>query len=81
MLTTGQRNSVVAETIYILGLSSIEQRPKLEGKKPLAESETSSIVSIFGFGHDDHGRWTFAGHRPNRKDEPPQDEEIRLLPH
>ena len=35
-----------------------------------ALSAASSIVSIFGFGHDGAGKWTFAGRRPAPKDDP-----------
>ena len=83
MLHGGKNNSVVAETIYILGLA-IVPRPETIGS--IAVSEASSVVSIFGFGHDDDGKWTFAGRRPKEQDDPfsfgePEDEELSLLPH
>ena len=54
----------VRETIYILGLGVPGPRPTTEGKEELFEiSPASSIISIFGFGHDGAGKWTFAGRR------------------
>ena len=63
----GGRNSVVAETIYILGLRMELERPVCLGSESSAAVEvsgTSSMVSIFGFGYDDDYKWTFAGRRP-----------------
>merc|ERR1712212_323167 len=54
-LASGGRNKAVREMIYILGLGM----PVLKQISP-----ASSIISIFGFGHDGTGKWTFAGRRP-----------------
>ena len=53
----------VREAIYILGLGVPGKRPSPVGEEPLPPSEASSIISIFGFGHDGSGKWTFAGRR------------------
>jgi hypothetical protein len=69
-LASGARNSVVAETIYILGLPAFGKT--VSGASyivsiPEKLSAASSIVSIFGFGHDGAGKWTFAGRRPSAR--------------
>ena len=81
-LATGKRNAVVAETIYILGLTiggesellapplSVILLPSSSHPGPQVSSRSSSIISIFGFGHDREGKWTFAGHRAAPKEEP-----------
>ena len=73
----------MAETIYILGLASSGESERLvtpplsvillpssSHPAPQVGSRTSSITSIFGFGHDREGKWTFAGHRAAPKEEP-----------
>merc|ERR1711936_1300354 len=62
---SGGKNKAVREAIYILGLG-LHPRPPTEGAPVLIEevSPASSIISIFGFGHDGAGKWTFAGRRP-----------------
>ena len=81
-LATGKRNAVVAETIYILGLTiggesellapplSVILLPSSSHPGPQVSSRASSITSISGFGHDREGKWTFAGHKPPPKAEP-----------
>ena len=69
----GGRNSVVAETIYILGLRMELERPVCLGSESSAAVEvsgSSSMVSIFGFGYDDDYKWTFAGRRPLPREDP-----------
>ena len=69
-----RHNSVVAETIYILGVGMELQRPACPGEEQPATlvemSRSSSMVSIFGFGHDDTLKWTFARRRPLPRDDP-----------
>merc|ERR1712212_1246459 len=86
---SGKKNKAVRETIYILGLGVPGSRPPTEGEDSVLEeiSPASSIISIFGFGHDGTGKWTFAGRRPtgteekggrgdnNKKEEEKEDEE------
>ena len=80
-LATGKGNAAVAETIYILGLTSSGESELLvtlppsvilllASTCPQVSSRASSIISIFGFGHDREGKWTFAGHRAAPKEEP-----------
>ena len=82
-LAAGKRNSAVAETNYILGLNSggesellvtphlsVILLPSSSFPAPQVSSRASSIISIFGFGHDGEGKWTFAGHRAAPKEEP-----------
>merc|ERR1712055_1178888 len=70
---SGGRNKAVRGTIYILGLGMPALRPPTEGEEPLPVlkeiSPASSIISIFGFGHDGTGKWTFAGRRPTATEE------------
>ena len=67
-------NSVVAETIYILGLGMELERPSPLGlETPPSEDSvetirSSSMESIFGFGHDDDSKWTFAGKKPLQRE-------------
>jgi predicted membrane channel-forming protein YqfA (hemolysin III family) len=64
-LYSGSHNSVVPETIYILGVGMELERPACAGKETPATlvemSRLSSMASIFGFGYDDSFKWTFAG--------------------
>ena len=63
---SGSHNSVVAETLYILGLGKEMERPACLGSETdtSVSSVTSSMISIFGFGYDDSNKWTFAGRKP-----------------
>ena len=72
---SGSHNSVVAETIYILGVGMELERPATIGSEPataasVAMSRSSYMASIFGFGYDDSFKWTFAGRRPFPRDDP-----------
>ena len=57
------RNSVVAEAIYILGLG-LESTVSVGVVPSIEASKASSMQSIFGFGHDDNLKWTYAGRKP-----------------
>ena len=62
----GSHNSVVGETIFILGVGMELERPATIGSEPVtsasvAMSRSSSMASIFGFGYDDSFKWTIAG--------------------
>ena len=75
------RSSVVAETIYILGLGMELKRPVCVGSETSAaaaveSSRSSSMVSIFGFGYDDSFKWTFAGRRPMPREDPEKEDEV-----
>ena len=59
-----ENSTVVAELIYILGVGKIMSRPPVVGEEIKDVSETSSLSSIYGFGHDDEKNWTFAGRKP-----------------
>merc|ERR1711874_295081 len=75
---SGGKNKAVRETIFILGLGVPRLRESPEGEEPAVLKEispASSIISIFGFGHDGTGKWTFAGRRPTSTEE--QEEERR----
>ena len=72
---SGSHNSVVAETIYILGMGMELERPSPIGSEPLTAtsmdmSRSSSMASIFGFGYNDSFKWTFAGRRPLPREDP-----------
>lgn len=71
-LKSGRKNSVVAEMIYILGLEN-EKRPAADGIEATPSVvSVDSARSIFGIGHDDFQRWTFAGRKPQPLAEPLQ---------
>ena len=73
---SGSNNSVVAETIYILGLGVDSERPPVIGEESVRDasmSRSSSMVSIFGFGYDDSYKWTFAGRRPLPREDPAEE--------
>ena len=76
-LYSGGHNSVVAETIYILGVGMELERPACTGQEPQATlmemSRSSSMASIFGFGYDASFKWTFAGRKPLPRDDPAKD--------
>ena len=81
----GSRSSVVAETIYILGLGMELKRPVCVGSETSAaaaveSSRSSSMVSIFGFGYDDSFKWTFAGRRPMPREDPEKEDEVDREP-
>ena len=73
-LYSGSQNSVVAETIYILGVGMELERPACLGQEPPATvvetSRSFSMTSIFGFGYDDSFKWTFAGRKPLPREDP-----------
>ena len=73
----GGYNSVVAETIYILGVGVELTRPATLGKESLDVS-SSSIASIFGFGYDDEFKWTYAGRKPMPRQEPLEESDKAL---
>ena len=83
---SGSNNSVVAETIYILGLGMELKRPVCVGSETSAaaaaveSSRSSSMVSIFGFGYDDSFKWTFAGRRPMPREDPEKEDEVDREP-
>ena len=73
-------NSVVAETIYILGLGMELERPSPLGLETPSEDSvetirSSSMESIFGFGHDDDSKWTFAGKKPLPREVPEKEDD------
>merc|ERR1719474_493072 len=67
---------MVQELIYILGIWSLEDEE--ENREKLLPSlqaipldmmkdnygDTDSIESIYGFGHDENQKWTYAGKKP-----------------
>jgi hypothetical protein len=69
---SGSHNSVVAETLYILGLGKEMERPACLGSETdtSVSSVKSSMISIFGFGYDDSNKWTFAGRKPFPREDP-----------
>merc|ERR1712142_91567 len=79
----GGYNSVVAETIYILGLGIELERPSTYGSEPTRPfvpageiSSSSSLSSIFGFGFDDKLKWTFAGRKPFPRQDPSEEDGV-----
>jgi len=75
----GGYNSVVAETIYILGIGVELARPEpLGGSGPSLAA--SSIASIFGFGYDDEFKWTYAGRKPMPRQDPGEEESDAASP-
>ena len=77
----GSRNSVVAETIYLLGLGMELERPVCVGSESeiVEASRSSSMISIFGFGYDDDFKWTFAGRRPLPREDPEMEDVVEKL--
>ena len=69
----GGYNSVVAETIYILGIGMELARPEPVGSEP-SVATASSIASIFGFGYDDEFKWTYAGRKPMPREDPGEED-------
>ena len=69
----GGYSSVVAETIYILGIGRELARPEPDGSEP-SVATTSSIASIFGFGYDDEFKWTYAGRKPMPREDPGEED-------
>ena len=57
---TKAKKPIVAELIYILGLEG-KQEPD-DGPAELKKAE--SDLSIYGFGHTEDQKWTFAGRKP-----------------
>ena len=54
-------------TIFILGLGLELERQACVGSEASVSvftSKSSSLQSIFGFGHDDNLKWTYAGRKP-----------------
>ena len=82
-MSFGSRNSVVAETIYILGLGMELIRPVCLGSESsqasAAASRSSSMMSIFGFGYDDSDKWTFAGRRPLPREDPGEEDDTEAV--
>ena len=75
----GGYNSVVAKTIFILGVGTELARPELFGKEPSITTASTSIASIFGFGYDDEFKWTYAGRKPMPRQEPFEEESNEAL--
>ena len=71
----GGNNSVVAETIYILGIGMELARPATLGSDSSIAASSSSIASIFGFGYDDEFKWTYAGRKPMPRQDPNEEED------
>ena len=72
-------NSVVAETIYILGLGMELERTNPLGSDPPSEasvdiSRSSSMVSIFGFEQEDDSKLTSAERKPLTREVPEEAE-------
>ena len=71
--SNGSRNSVIAETLYILGLGDGD-----DGRKEfdsgfgsvLSVASVASFESIFGLGYDEGLKWTFSGRKPFPKHDP-----------
>ena len=59
-MKTKAKKPIVAELIYILGLEGT-QAPD-EGPAELKKAD--SDLSIYGFGHTEDQKWTFAGRKP-----------------
>ena len=59
-MKTKAKKPIVAELIYILGLEG-KQEPD-DGPAELKKAE--SDLSIYGFGHTEDQKWTFAGRKP-----------------
>ena len=62
-------NKIVQELIYILGLweADGEKEEHLQQtlqEIPLEIKDTDSVDSLYGFGHDENKKWTFAGVKP-----------------
>ena len=67
VLRTKTDHVIISELIYILGLEPSPKRLDGVGREdppipPLKESQ--SVESVYGFGHDEEKRWTFAGKKP-----------------
>ena len=71
--SNGSRNSVIAETLYILGLGDGDEGRKEFGSgfgSVLSVPSVASFESIFGLGYDEGLKWTFSGRKPVPKHDP-----------
>ena len=68
-LVRASNNKIVQELIYILGLweADGEKEEHLQQtlqEIPLEIKDKDSVDSLYGFGHDENKKWTFAGVKP-----------------
>ena len=69
--SNGSRNSVIAETLYILGLGDGDDgRKEIGSGSVLSVASVASFESIFGLGYDEGLKWTFSGRKPFPKHDP-----------
>ena len=67
VLRTKTSHRIISELIYILGLEPSQPRSIGEGSEdpiPPIVPKAESVESIYGFGHDEEKKWTFAGKKP-----------------
>ena len=68
VLRTKTSHRIISELIYILGLEPSQPRSIGEGSEdpiPPIVPKAESVESIYGFGHDEDKKWTFAGKKPH----------------
>ena len=67
-LVRASNNKIVQELIYILGLWEADGEKEEHLQQTLQEipldKDTDSVDSLYGFGHDENEKWTFAGVKP-----------------
>ena len=74
VLRTKAQHRIISELIYILGLEPAQPRTGGEGSEdpiPIAvPAKAESVESVYGFGHDDDKKWTYAGKKPKAAKDP-----------
>ena len=69
-LVMASNNKIVQELIYILGLGESDEEKEEHLEQTLQAipmdivKDSDSMESIYGFGHDDNQKWTYAGKKP-----------------
>ena len=69
-LVMASNNKIVQELIYILGLGELDEEKEEHLEQTLQAipmdivKDSDSMESIYGFGHDENEKWTFAGVKP-----------------
>ena len=69
-LVMASNNKIVQELIYILGLGESDEEKEEHLEQTLQAipvdivKDSDSMESIYGFGHDENQKWTYAGKKP-----------------
>ena len=59
-------STIVPELVTILGVEKLKRSRLLNtgSLKAAVDKDTDSVDSLYGFGHDENEKWTFAGVKP-----------------